>query len=269
MRSKHLGKFLGAAMAAVIVVAMLAPAAQAVKPKPPYEQFAGCPTKTEVPATSTCVHSVVKSGFFHLGSKEVPISTPIPLSGGTDTNLQNFRANAEGGLKVVNQKVPGGVIGLTGLTWLLEFLGSEALTLYAATEIAGQPVLNGLNNITLPIKVHLINGVLGSKCYIGSFTEPIVLHLSTEVTGGVEPIFEEDETTQIVHLTNGTYIDRTFSAPGANGCVLTLFGFIPISINGLVNSQSGLPAASGKNETLQVIDTELANVKKVYPPTGG
>ena len=59
-------------------------------------------------------------------------------------------------------------------------------------------------------------------------------------------------------------LTKTFSAPGASGCTLTLFGFIPISINGLVNTQSGLPAATG-NETNQTIDTELTDVRNVYP----
>ncbi len=52
---------------------------------------------------------------------------------------------------------------------------------------------------------------------------------------------------------DGTYVDNSFAAPGANGCVLTLFGFIPISINGLVNAQSGLPSPAGTNETVQHI----------------
>jgi len=60
-------------------------------------------------------------------------------------------------------------------------------------------------------------------------------------------------------------VDNSFSAPGASGCVLTLFGFIPISINGLVNSQSGLPAAAGTNETKQEFDAELVSKKLVYP----
>jgi hypothetical protein len=47
--------------------------------------------------------------------------------------------------------------------------------------------------------------------------------------------------------------------------VLTLFGFIPISINGLVNSQSGLPAAAGTNATSQNNNSEVVAVEKVYP----
>lgn len=259
MKSKHVVKLIGAAVTAITAVAMLAPIAQADTPAPGYTQFAGCPSQKENPIITSCNRSLVKSGNFKMGNKNVPIEKPITLSGGTNEFLQNFTYNSKGGMPPVNQKVPGGVIGLTGLTWLFEFLGSEALTLYAATELAGQPVFHGLAEIELPIKVHLINGVLGNNCYVGSTSNPITLHL--KLISEPEIIFDEKE---ILHINKTTYQDKTFSAPGASGCVLTLFGFIPISINGLVNSQSGLPAASG-NETTQNIDTEVVDVRTVYP----
>jgi hypothetical protein len=170
----------------------------------------------------------------------------------------------------VKQKVPGGIIGLTGLTWLAEVLGIEALTLYAATELAGTPRIHGegASELELPIKVHLINSTLGNNCYVGSASSPIVLHLTTHTSGkltGVEPEVHFDPSTEILHLNNAKFVDGTFSAPSASGCVLTLFGFIPISINGLVNSESGLPAASGTNETTQVTDEEIAEPSRVYP----
>jgi hypothetical protein len=260
MKSKHAVKLIGAAVTAIVAIAMLAPVAQAETPAAGYSQFAGCPSwKSENPIISSCLHSVVKSGNFKMGNKNVPIEKPITLSGGTDENLGNFSYNSKGGMPPVKQKVPGGVIGLTGLTWLAEFLGIEALTLYAATELAGQPVFTGFSEIALPIKVHLINATLGNNCYVGSTSNPIKLNMHLITL----PEFSTDAK-EILHINNGTYQDKTFSAPGASGCVLTLFGFIPISINGLVNAQSGLPAATG-NETTQVIDTELVDSRLVYP----
>jgi hypothetical protein len=269
MKKNHLAKLFGALAMAVMAAALMAPFAQATTPAPGYEQFAGCPSPSENPIITSCQRSVIQKGsIVKIGSKEVPIENPITLSGGTDENLENFSANAKGGLTVVKQKVPGGVIGLTGLTWLLEFLGSEALTLYAATEAAGLPKITSLQELSTPVKVHLINGVLGNNCYIGSFTSPIVFHLTTGKSGkltGTPPKISFQESPEILFAKEGKYVDNTFSAPGASGCVLTLFGFIPISINGLVNSQSGLPAASGTNETTQIITTEVAASESVYP----
>lgn len=65
-----------------------------------------------------------------MGSRTCPIENAIMLSAGVTCTGQ-VAATSKGGLTPVKQKVPGGVLGLTGLTWLLEFFGSEALTLYA------------------------------------------------------------------------------------------------------------------------------------------
>jgi hypothetical protein len=272
IQSKALGRALAVIGAALLAMALFASAASAKTPAPGYTQFAGCPSPEENPETVACFRSTITGGHFQMGSKNVPIENPMTLSGGWDPTFTKFSSNSKGGLTPVKQKVPGGVIGLTGLTWLLEFLGSEALTLYAVTELAGTP--SGGDGIFLPIKVHLINGVLGNNCYVGSTSNPIKLHL---ITGKTEPpppnksiegqlpkeIFADG--LGIFHSNKAIYVDNSFAAPGASGCVLTLFGFIPISINGLVNSQSGLPAAAGTNETVQNTDSELTFSSLVYP----
>ncbi|HEY2716150.1 MAG TPA: hypothetical protein VGI73_08010 [Solirubrobacterales bacterium] len=268
MNPKRYARLLVLLAVAAVSAAVIAPAAQAATPAPGYGQFAGCPTKAEDPTVSSCLHAVISSGRLKLGNKDTPITNPIVISGGTNAELGEFRANAEGGLKPARQKVPGGVVGLTGLTWLLELLGSEALTLYATAEAAGLPTFEGITKVTLPLRIHLENGTLGNNCYVGSFTNPVVLHLTTGTSGsltGKKGTLTFDETTEILKMTNAKYVDGLFTAPGASGCVLTLFGFIPISINGLVNTASGLPASSGTNETEQITTTENASVELVYP----
>jgi hypothetical protein len=274
-QSKTLARLLGAAGAAILAVLLLAPMAQAKEPAPGYTQFTGCPSPEESASTVFCIRSVVPSGHLDVGKKEVPIINPLTIVGGLNSELQEFKANSKGGLSKVKQKVPGGVLGLTGLTWLLEFFGSEALTLYAETELAGEPTNFTIETVTLPIKVHLTNpsGLLGSTCYLGSNTEPIVLNLITGTTNppppnkpitGKFPEISEDAL-GIAHFNNGTYVDNSFAAPGVNGCKLVLFGFIPISINGLVDEVSGLPAKAGTNEALENFNIELTLQELVYP----
>jgi len=261
-------------VAALASFALLAPLASAAETAPGYEAFSGCPTAAESPGTPVCIRSDVSSGHLQVGSKTVPIENPLTISGGVTEELQGFTPGPEGGLSPVKQKVPGGVIGLTGLTWLLEFFGSDALTLYAETQLAGAPSNFTFNTVTIPIKVHLINPILGNNCFIGSNSNPIVLNLTNGTTSppppnepisGKEAEFGLDPELEIVRLTNGTYVDNSFSAPGASGCVLKLFGFIPISINSLVNDQSGLPAPAGTNETVQNYGIELTSRSLVYP----
>jgi hypothetical protein len=267
-------RLLTAAGAALLALALLAPGASAKEPKPGYTQFTGCPSPEENPAVGGCTRTVITGGNFKMGSKNVPIENPMTLVGGVGPTLEGpVYANAKGGLTPVKQKVPGGVIGLTGLTWLFEFFGSDALTLYATTELAGQPVI-GPTSLSLPIKVHLEtpSGVLGKSCYVGSVSNPITLSLNTGTTSppppnkpitGVEPKISFDEK-GIIHLDGGQFVDNAFAAPGASGCTLTLFGFIPFSLNGLVNLQAGLPSPAGTNETRQNFNLELASSALVF-----
>jgi len=274
MKSKHLARPLGGLVAAVAAFAMMAAVAQAATPAPGYENFAGCPSKAENPAITSCLSSVITSGHFKMGNKNVPISNPITLSGGTDPEGENFAYTSKGGLSSARQRVPGGVVGLTGLDWLLEYLSVEALELYAVTELAGTPKVPTSEHVILPIKVHLENPVLGKKCYVGSNSNPINLDLITGTTSppapnepitGKSPEYVFDSTLKILHGNNGTLVDNSFAAPGANGCALILFGFIPVSLDGVVNLASGLPAAAGTNETVQNYDLETVASKKVYP----
>jgi hypothetical protein len=256
-------------------VAVLAPAAQAASPASGYSQFAGCPSPAENPKTTACLRAVIKGGYFQMGSKNVPITNPITLSGGIDTEDGNIFASPEGGLTPVKEEVPGGIVGLTGLTWLAEVLGIEALKLYAVTELVGQPNVSFREEaVSLPIKVHLVNATLGENCYVGSASDPIQLHVITGTTNpplpnepitGKIPTFSFTESPEILYFKEGVFVDNSFSAPGASGCVLTLLGFLPISLDGLVNEQSGLPAPAGTNATEQVVDQEVANQANVYP----
>jgi hypothetical protein len=275
IQSRAFGRLLVALGAAIAALALLVPAASAKEPAPGYGAFAGCPSPEEDATVLNCVRQVVTGGNFKMGSKNVPIENPITITGGLDDEF-NFHANAKGGLTPVKQVVPGGVIGLTGLTWLLEFFGINALSLYATTELAGKPGSLAVEPIALPIRVHLEtpSGVLGKNCYVGTFTNPIKLNLIVGTTNPPppnEPItgkpVEEAVIDElgVVHFNNGILVDNSFAAPGASGCVLTLFGFIPISINGLVNSQSGLPSAAGNNETKQNTNLELVDRNLVYP----
>lgn len=272
-QSKTLTRLLTMAGMAILAIALFAPMAQAKEePQPGFEQFRGCP-RPEEKVMALCVHSEVTGGHLQMGKKTVPIENPLTLTGGTNEIFEEFTANSEGGLSKTPQKVPGGVLGLTGLTWLLEFFGSEALTLYATTELAGPPTNFSFNSVRLPIKVHLTtpSNVLGSNCYIGSNTNPIVLNNTTLTTNPPPPNkpitgqeFEISEENEIAYLKNGIFVDNAFAVPGASGCVLKLFGFIPISLNGFVNEQAGLPSAAGKNEAVQETDIEFTLQSSVY-----
>lgn len=271
--TNRLRKLMVAAVATLALTAMVAPtAAQAATPAPGYSQFAGCPSSAENPAITGCLRAVISSGHFKMGKKNVPITKPIILSGGVNSEFQEFSATSKGGLLPAEQLVPGGVIGLTGLDWLVNFLDIDALQLKAVTQLVGQPHIG--EKFVLPIRVKLINPVLGNNCYIGSPANPIKLELTQGTTSPPPPNkpisgqpFQSftEHPSGITTMEDAIFVDNSFSAPGATGCTLTLFGFIPISINGLVNSQSGLPSPAGNNTTVQNTDMEIVPEELVYP----
>jgi hypothetical protein len=274
MEIRRLRMFIPMFGVVLMAIGLLASSASATPTKAGYERFLGCPSPAELPEVGFCQLAVIDGGHFRMGSKDVPITNPITLSGGINSEGK-IVANKFGGMSQAKQTVPGGIIGLTGLDWLVNFLNLEGLKLYAVTEIAGQPSLaDGGEALSLPIRVHLINSILGNNCYVGSFTDPIKLKLTYGTTSppppntpisGTEPKSVASDLPGVVRGENAVLVDNAFSAPGANGCVLTLFGFIPISINGLVNTQSGLPAAAGTNETKQNLDLEFTFSSVVYP----
>ena len=124
-----------------------------------------------------------------------------------------------------------------------------------------------------PNKNKLSNPIIASNCYIGSNSNPIVLN---NTTGTTEPPPQPNRSkascrrkSTPTNWASSTRITRStwnsFAAPGANGCELKLFGFIPISINGLIDEISGLPAAAGTNEAVQDFNLELTYREFVYP----
>jgi hypothetical protein len=146
---------------------------------------------------------------------------------------------------------------------------------YAVTELAGQPTNPFFDPFYLPIKVHLENPVIGKNCHVGSNANPIALNLTLGTTAPPppnEPIsghspenFELDpEREGVILADDGQFVDNSFAAPAAGGCRLEL-GLINISIDSIVNIQSGLPSAAGTNETVQDFDGEAVEARFVYP----
>jgi hypothetical protein len=181
------------------------------------------------------------------------------------------------------QKVPGGLLGLVKCNEISNILlriaceatfenkltGVNAVTELAAP--ASSVVLNtayeqlGVGTaLTLPIKVHLENPLLGSNCYIGSNAEPIVLNLTTGATvggpTGKPGTKSSKEEGKILVISGTSLVSNTFTAPKATGC--GLLGLL----DGTINSKIGLP--SSKNTAVLNGKVEIANSEFVEESEG-
>lgn len=251
------------ALACLGALAVAGPAAAKTKEplnKEDFIPFAKCPTAS----AAVCIVSDTTAGEFKLGSKAVPIpeGTDIKLQGGLPT--ESFGGQAlipplEGPtLTETPLAIPGGLTGIPGL-------GGEV---YAVAELAGPVEVNRANlalsltpAVTLPLKVHLINEVLGEECYIGSDAEPIVLHLTagrTSPPSPAEPIeghrnpVEMKDKGRISYIPDSTLVDNTFAVPGATGCG----GALSAIINPIVNLDAGLPAKAGESKVSMTASLE-------------
>jgi hypothetical protein len=278
---------IGMALALVTPALALAGASPAAAaPKGGYSVFAQCPVHAaEVDA---CLYAPTTSGYIKLGKQEVPIVKTQVLQGGLleeePTYIKPLSAALNGEtLTKTPQKVPGGLLGLVECRKISNFIerilcegffengvtGVNAVTELAAP--AGSVVLNSAYEqlgvgtaLTLPVKVHLENPLLGSECYIGSSKEPITLNLTTGVTTGGPTGKPGTLTTKeeggIAVISGVSLVGNTFSAPKATGC-----GLLGI-LDGILNEKIGLP--STKNTAVLNGSVEIANSSAVEASEG-
>lgn len=271
-------RLLVAAATAVFAMLVLASSASAElhHPTGEYAPFADCPLNN--PEVGDCIVAVSESGEFTIGKERVPIVNPITLQGGIRGFLTESEAfvGAEDGntLTKAPQKVPGGLAGLVKCNEISNFIERIACEVTfengltgvnATTELAGPASSIGLHSLnlisgtgtalSLPLKVHLENPLLGSSCYIGSNSHPIVIEFTTGTTSPPPPNTpitgkpgegSVNEAETILTIKENTLVNNSFAAPGAQGCG-GLFSFL---IDPIVNSKLGLPSAAGKNTAI-------------------
>lgn len=257
-------------IAATLAAAMLLPSSAlgaSHNPTGEFKPFGECPlnnAKVEV-----CVFSESSNGFFQMGKKTVPLKNPVILQGGLAGASFVGAENGET-LSKTPQPVPGGLLGIVAPKswpgWLQEWFNNlinEGFTgVNATVELAGPASgikVNTLNLVlqkgtalSLPAKIKLSNPILGSNCYIGSDSSPVVIDFTSgttappppnkPITGSVGTI-EENETGTLITLSGGSLVNNSFAAPAAKGCG-GLFSFF---IDPLVNSLIGLPSPAGTN----------------------
>jgi phage baseplate assembly protein gpV len=285
-----------ALIAPALALASASPALAA--PKGIFAKYSDCPT--EVPGVAICTFGQTTSGEFAIGKTKVPINKTITLqgggipTGGVNSN-EYFLYPAKDGnsLSKTELNVPGGLLGLVNCTEIkgegffekIERAACKAIFenkttgVTATTELvatATNPAILDLaalvegsgTAITLPVRVHLKNPLLGEGCYVGSAAHPIQLHLTTgttappppnkPITGKLgTPKTEIEKGYESTVIKENTLVDNAFSAPVSEGCG-GLFSFL---IGPIINSKIGLPSAAGHNTailsgTLNTAETE-------------
>jgi hypothetical protein len=240
MRSRKLALAVAALLATMVWLAG-AGAAQAVFP-----DFTGC-TITN-PVSEGCIDIQNRAANLNIKGFNVPIGESLEIRGMTrdqGTEIPLFVPPAgTNGFFARPVPVPG---GLLGIEWIP---GNSVL---AITELAGPASSIKINSNTLtlelPVKVRLVNLLLGMDCHIGTNRNPVNLRLITGTTNPPppnRPISGHIGTPRFgptgIIITDNLNVENSFAVPGATECGLGL-GLI----NTLVNLKLGLPSAAGNN----------------------
>jgi hypothetical protein len=281
------------AIASIVVLGLLAMSSSAYAvehhPTGEFAPFADCPLSN--PAVSDCVVAKTESGEFTIGSENVPITNPVTLQGGIigfASGEEKF-VGAEDGktLSKSPQKVPGGLAALircNEISNLLERITCEvtfengATGVNATTELAAPATSIELHTfrllaasgtaLSLPVKVHLENPLLGSSCYIGSNAHPIVIEFTTGTTSPPEPnkpitgspgIFEINEAETVLTVRENVLVNNSFAAPGVEGCG----GLLSFLLDPIIDGKLKLPSASGHNTAVLKGTLKIAGAESV------
>jgi len=280
----HKRTFTIAALLVASVAALAVASPAFATPKGPYAVFAQCPTG--VPGVTVCQYAQTTSGEFSIGKTKVPINKTITLQGGAIPNPAEegsfflFPAKNGESLSKTELNVPGGLLGIINCEEIKgegffekaaraackAVFENKTTGVTATTELVANEhnpaILNLLNllgehgsALTLPVRVHLKNPLLGNSCYVGSESSPIQLHLTTGTTSPPPPnkpikgnrgTFETEE--EVIVINENSLVDNAFSAPAAEGC--GEFLFVKGYLDSLVDSKLGLPSAAGNNTAI-------------------
>lgn len=230
------------------VVAMLATAALLVvsgSAMAAFPNFSGCPTA--IANFEGCINVQNTSGNLNIKGFNVPLGASLEIRGAIQGGeagpifVPPARTNGFFGTPV---PVPG---GLLGIEWI------PGTTVLAITELAGPP--SGITfdfgtfGLSVPVKVRLVNLLLGMDCHIGTDSSPVRLNLITGTTSPPGPnrpisgrIGTLEAVTNEIRVRDNVNVENSFAVPGASRCGLGL-GLI----NTLVNAKLRLPSAGGNN----------------------
>jgi hypothetical protein len=287
-------------MALMASIASLGAASPALASESVFAIFSNCPLhafeeKGVSPGRALCSYNQTTSGEFAIGSTKVPINQTITLEGGfvptgnPDNEVEYFLIPGANGQNISKTElnVPAGLAGLInceeikgeGLTEKLarvacktvfesKLTGVTATTEIVANEsnpaIVNEFALNRESGtaITLPVRVHLKNPLLGSSCFIGSESSPIELHLTTGATSPEPPnesihgnrgklgSIEEYEELGL-NLSGDSLVDNSFSVPVVQGCG----GALSSVLDPVIDLKLKLPSADGNNTA--ILDGDL------------
>jgi hypothetical protein len=237
-------------------------------PLPTWQTFRQCPvTATLAPPGSgkvqICLKGAAPEGTINIGGLDTTFHGPGIVQGGTG-ELGSAPSWADA-LDGQSYSAPEQLLAKPVLAALGNPAGVKPPAqsqVYVASQQAGPMsfgFVDGGAVTTVPLSFHLINPLLGANCYVGTVRNPIVLNLTTGTSGSLTGTLGTLSLTKqgIAYTTGTEVVDGQFSAPGATGCGPGG------EWDSAIDSNNGLPSASGSNEAILYGSFDLAQASLV------
>jgi hypothetical protein len=270
---KRLGIAVAGGLAALALFLPASGASAATTLKGDWAPFNRCPVENSAMLAADgsselafCLASDSPSGSITLGNLTVS-SGDVNLQAGvlenTSTGAFTVVSPSGGALVAAPVQVPGGLLGLVCpssvpvVSAVCAGITSSALnTITAVVQPAGSPsgfslaagLSEGVPIITVPVKIQLQNPLLGSNCYVGSNSNPILLTPENLTAPNISAEFFDANGTpdpsgvmESIVSTGGTEGAGSAAIPGATGC--GLLGALDLA----VDLKVGLPSPAGKS----------------------
>ena len=198
----------------------------------------------------------------------MPLNKPITIQGGFEENLESGEFETVGArngetLTPVSQPGPSleeivdpSLLSPSELAKYEAAVASGKTKTTATVELAAPAHTMHINEghllgregvaLELPVEVKLTNPFLGKNCYDGSWVHPIVIHLTTGTSNGLEGAEGElffNEGGTILRILNNSLVDGEFAVPGVTGCGTNN------GADAALNSKMGVPSPAGDNST--------------------
>lgn len=232
------------AMSAGLVLGPATPA-HAAPYTPSDADFANCPA---LPAGAwdllwNCLAITITGGEIKLGTLTQEITEPVRITVAAGP--------LNGGLALVSGGIAGEPVPIPPESLPLP-IPDLKVRVEQAGDITPAPILPA----SIPLKIHILSGLVGPDCYIGGAGAPIAVKPNISALGVA--------TLGGVFVLTTTLGDDQFPVPGATGCALGT-----TDLNPLVNSLVGLPSAAGSNHArfdsaIRVRNYLLGNVTQSF-----
>jgi hypothetical protein len=240
-------------LAALVIAASPAGAA----PRGIFGVFGGCPA-SEMKGEGLCLYAQVSGGVLSIGRTTVPIDRTLTVQAGaleTRQNTYDLVAPKDGTIISRTPLVIPGGLGGTEVTATVEAVPSSSHPAVLSTielVFGEKPVL------VLPARVRLGNAFLGSSCYLGSESHPIMLEMTTGTTSPPPPnkpigghlgdfVEEEENGFPVDVFSSGVLVDNAFAVPVAEGCGGPQLASV---VDPILDSILGLPSKAGHNTAI-------------------